>query len=499
VRHAVLGALAALGAAYESYDASATMTGTDLSSIIRRWLGGQTFAVRTGAPGIRLLDAQAARFADVDEAQLLGLVEGEWPEPSRRNIFYPPSLLGLLDPAPAADDPNRRESEARAAARAAFVDLMRLPRAVVRGSAFSLEFDAIAEPSPFVDDIAALGLAIEAAPATDSTLVFADEALMAEPPLLDHVPELARAWAGARRGRPAPGDRRYLGESGPWSMPRISVSRVDRYLKCPFQFFASEVLGLEEEPEDADLPPPWERGRFLHAIFETFFREWQRRGHRQITPPDVPQARTLLEEICEGALANLPAHEAALERPRLYGSAASAGIIDRVLAMEAERPATIQQRLVEFELDAVSAFRASPTDTRLVPLRAKIDRVDLLAGGTFRVIDYKSKIVPDPRRSVQLQVYTSAIRQQLDRAGDPRQPAEAFYLSFEGDTPVKGLRPAKGQALDDVLADAEQRMVQALDDIAAGHFPARPSPPSLCAHCPFDAVCRKQFVEPDDA
>jgi ATP-dependent helicase/DNAse subunit B len=159
----------------------------------------------------------------------------------------------------------------------------------------------------------------------------------------------------------------------------------------------------------------------------------------------------------------------------------------------------VERRLVEFELDAAFTLRASGDTTRLVPLRAKVDRVDLLAGGSFRVIDYKSKLVPDPRRSVQLQVYTAAIAQQLERAGAPRQPAEAFYLSLEGDAPVRTLRPAKGQTLDDVLREAEERMVQALDDIGAGHFPARPSPPSLCAQCPFDSVCRKQFVESDDA
>jgi hypothetical protein len=99
---------------------------------------------------------------------------------------------------------------------------------------------------------------------------------------------------------------------------------------------------------------------------------------------------------------------------------------------------------------------------------------------------------------VQLQVYTAAVAQQLRRGGDPRQPSEAFYLSLEGDSAVKALRPAKGQSLDDVLKDAEQRMVQAMDDMAAGHFPARPRPRSLCAQCPFDAVCRKAFVEPSD-
>ena len=130
-------------------------------------------------------------------------------------------------------------------------------------------------------------------------------------------------------------------------------------------------------------------------------------------------------------------------------------------------------------------------------LRAKIDRVDLLEGGRFRVIDYKSKLVPDPKRTVQLQIYTSAVAQQLRRAGDAREAAEAFYLSLEGESAIKSLRAARGQSLDDLLRDAEQRMVKAMDDMTAGHFPARPTPRSLCAQCPFDSVCRKQFVELD--
>jgi RecB family exonuclease len=501
VRRAVADALSALASAYAAQDPAAEAIGSELSGTIRRWLGAQTFALRSGAAGVRVLDAQAARFADVDEVQVLGLVEGEWPEPPRRSIFYAPSLLGLLDPAPAAGEQNRRESETMAAARAAFVDLLCLARHRVRASAFALESDAVVEPSPFADEVGTLGLQLELEAVPLPAAVFVEEALLASPPVLDAAAPLARAWAALRRQAVAAGDRRFLGEAGPWVLPRVSVSRVDRYLKCPFQFFASEVLGLDEEPEDGDLPPPWERGRFLHAIFERFFTEWQQRGRGRIAAVDLPEARTLLEEICEGALVTLPPHEAGLERARLYGSAASAGIIDRVLSMEAERPALVERRLVEFELDASFAFRtgANEPGARTLALRAKVDRVDLLAGGSFRVIDYKSKLVPDLKRSVQLQVYTSAVAQQLDRAGDPRQPAEAYYLSLEGETPLKALRPAKGQSLDELLCEAEQRMVQALDDIGAGHFPARPSPRSLCNQCPFDTVCRKAFVEPDDA
>ena len=283
VRRAVTGALAALAAAYAAHDPEAEATGAELSSTIRRWLGAQTFASGSGAPGVRVLDAQAARFADVDDAQLLGLVEGEWPERARRSIFYPPFLLGLLDPAPAEVDPNRRESETMAAARAAFVDLLSpgAPararvgfRARVRCGGRALAFRR--------RDLARSACRCRSKPRRLRPRSSVDEALLAVPPVLEPVLPWRASWAVLRAERPDTDDRRFLGEAGPWVFPRVSVSRIDRYLKCPFQFFASEVLELEEEPEDADLPPPLERGRFLHAIFETFFREWQQPRPRRI-------------------------------------------------------------------------------------------------------------------------------------------------------------------------------------------------------------------------
>jgi len=499
VRRAVTGALAALGRAYRDHDPEAAASGRELASAIRRWLGAQTFAARTGAEGVRVLDAQAARFADVDDVQLVGLVDGEWPERSRRSIFYPPFLLGLLDPTPAAVDPNKRESDQMAAARAMFLDLVGLAGQCVRVSTFALESDAVVEPSIFVDDLAAVGLERRSEPAAGGLAVSADEALAAAPPVLDVLSPPAREWAHLRAAMRDVGDGRHAGEAGPWTFARISVSRIDRYLKCPFQFFASEVLALEEEPEDEDAPPPWERGRFLHALFETFFREWQARGHGSITADRVPEARELLAELSERALEALTPSEATLERARLFGSAASAGIIDRVLSLEAGRPAPVDRRLVEFELDDGFVFRRADGETRVVRLRAKVDRVDLLADATFRVIDYKSRLLPDPKRTVQLQVYTSAVAQQLAKAGDRhRTPADAFYLSMEGEPPVRALKPPKGQSLDDVLRAAEDRMVQAIDDAGAGHFPPRPSPRSLCNTCPYDSVCRKAFVEVAD-
>ena len=52
--------------------------------------------------------------------------------------------------------------------------------------------------------------------------------------------------------------------------------------------------------------------------------------------------------------------------------------------------------------------------------------------------------------------------------------------------------------LDELVTAAEHRLVQALDDIAAGHYPPRPETRNLCGMCAFVAVCRHPGGLPDD-
>ena len=202
----------------------------------------------------------------------------------------------------------------------------------------------------------------------------------------------ARVRAAAPRAKLA-----FRRRSRAWTLPRVSVSRLERYLNCPFQFYVANVLQVDEQPEDENTRSPLERGRFLHELFETFFHEWQARGRGRITAARMTEARELFVEVCEPALASLSPSEAGLERARLFGSAVGSGIADRVFAMEAERGVEIRERLMEFQLDGDFTFTGEDGASRRVPLRAKIDRVDVLADGTFRVIDYKTKYVPDRR------------------------------------------------------------------------------------------------------
>ena len=498
VRAAVLLALSGLGDAYRRHDPGASGTVSDLSAALRRWLGSQTFAIRTGEGGLPIVDAQSARFGDYDDVQLMGLVEGEWPERPRRNIFYPQSLLAQLEPARPDRVAIHQERDLVRFARASFRDLLTSARLRVRASTFALEADAVVEPSAFLDDLPLFGLSREVATVDPSVHVFAYEALAAGTVPPGALPDAVERWARVRANGADRERSRFAGEAGPWILPRVSVSRLEGYLKCPFQFYVANVLQVDEEPEDGDTRSPLERGRFLHELFERFFHEWQARGRGRITAAGMTEARELFQEICEPALATLSPSEAGLERARLFGSAVGSGIADRVFAMEAERGTEIRERLMEFELDGEFTFTGEDGAARQVRLRAKIDRVDVLADGTFRLIDYKTKYVPDRRLALQLPIYSAGVRARLSaERGVDLAASEAMYLSFEGTQAVVPLEE-RGKRLAELVTAAEHRLVHALDDIAAGHYPPRPEARNLCSMCAFVAVCRNPGGLPDE-
>ena len=143
-RAGIWAALDELGRAHRRFDDSET-TSDELMATVRRWIESQTFAPRAGAGGVQLVETQSAVYGRFHELFLVGLTEGEWPERPGRNIFYPSShLIALGWP---------RERERLRAARARFVDLVRLSSDRVALSTFMLEDDAVVTPSSLLEDV----------------------------------------------------------------------------------------------------------------------------------------------------------------------------------------------------------------------------------------------------------------------------------------------------------------------------------------------------------
>jgi RecB family exonuclease len=483
-RAAVLGILDSLAAAHAAHD-DRDATIDELAADIRRWIEDETFVPESGADGIQLLDAQAARYGDFDDVVIVGLIEGEWPERPRRNIFYPPALLASLGwPS---------EKDRRGAETAAFVDLVRSPALRVALSTFTLDDEALVEPSSLVDELGRARLAVTEIEPLPPDRVFVEEALSLDPPAIDRLAGEVAEWASMRLMRTPQTDAGYHGQAGAQRPRRLSVSAIETYLACPFKFFAQYVLRLQEEPDDDEVMDPKKQGQFIHAVFQAFFATWQERGHRAITPDHLDAARTLFSEIVDGHLARLPEAEAALERTRLLGSGVAAGLGEIVFRMEAERPVEVVERLLEYQLDGEFDL-SGPDGPRRITLRGVADRLDLLADGTFRLIDYKLSSAPSKSRALQLPIYGVCAEQRLThRHGRSWTLGEAAYIAFRGPKRVYPLFSARADR-DEVLKAAQEKLVGVVDGIERGEFPPTPTDVFLCGFCSFTAVCRKDYV-----
>jgi hypothetical protein len=467
----------------------------DTAALLRRAIEGHTFNPRVGPGLVHLVDAHAAPYARFDSVTLLGVVEDDWPERRERNIFYPASLLRDLGWAP--------DAERRAAARAAFEDLLHLAANEVIVSTFALEEDAVVRSSVFVEQLAQARLPIDRSLDDDRAASCASAPLLLVAPAAGADPQEAEGWRVLREGRreQATGAA-FQGQTARVARQPYSVTAVDRYVQCPFKYFAQHVLRLEEEPDEKPGLTPLERGLFVHDVFREFFTRWQAEGHRAIGAGDLDEARAVFARVVEEMLPRVPESERAIERTRLEGSAVAAGLGERLFRFEAGRPGRVVDRLVEFSLngeydlppvDEGSAEGVGTTPDR-IRLRGTADRIDILADGTLRVIDYKDGTASKARVSLQLPIYSVCAEETLaSQRGGKWDVAEAGYFAFGKEDPfVPVVNPVKR---DEVLAGARASLAQAIRAIEQGVFSVAPLEPHDCRFCGFAGVCRKDYIE----
>ena len=481
-RAAVRDVLDALAGAYAAHD-DAPIDISAMAANVRRWIEEQTFVPDSDGMGVQFVDDQAARYGEFDEIALVGLVDGEWPDRPTRNIFYPSSLLASLGwPA---------EKDRRGAAEARFLELLRSPHVRVTVSTVSLDDEALVEPSSFIDEIPRAGLPVAPKKGSGVRPLF-------RPGRTGTVGSRATGMARHAGGQVARGRARISWLDWPvgTGLPSRawSVSALETYLGCPFKFFAQHVLRLEEEPEDEEVMDPRTQGRFVHEVFEAFFKRWQEEGHQAITPVTIDLARSVFQNVVEKCLERLSDTEAALERTRLLGSPAAAGLGEAVLRMEAERPVPVVARLLEHRLKGDFAF-----DTAGGPAPPVVER----QSGSHR---------PPRRRHVpadRLQAWLAAEQGTCAAVADLRnlRGAKPGRLSRHGAGPLARRCTSPSKVRSElwgcfrrlrsgrkVLADAQQRLVDTVDAIEAGQFPPTPDDVFRCETCTYAAVCRKDYV-----
>ena len=483
VRVSIISVLTALRDAYSLHDERPNNF-IELDRTIRRWIESHTFSPRRDQAGVCLVDAESAAFGNFSSVQLAGLIDGEWPNRPRRNIFYSPGLLREFGWS--------SEKDRIDGARALFRDLLRLPTNNLVVSNFLLEDDVIVSGSPFLDELETTGFQTVEESTTSSPRIFEIEALTLEPICIQGISANAREWIDLRL-QVDPSNLAYHGNIQGYSVTMYSPSALERYQDCPFQFFSSEVLKLEEPPEDHLMMSHRERGRFIHEVLQCFFQAWDQLGIKVMTPERVGEARDLFAKIAKPLLDRLPEAEAVIERMHLFGSAVAVGIVDRIITIEILRPSEVQSRLLEYPLEGT--FTLGVDDGRTVPLRGVADRIDLLNGSRLRIIDYKSGNSPILSRALQVPVYALCAVERLKERDETSWAVDtAAYVAFGQPEPFSPVVSVEKTDTGKALLAARNRVFTVVDNIEQGVFPPSPFKKSLCRYCAFTEVCRKDYV-----
>ncbi|MYB02225.1 hypothetical protein F4X90_21495, partial [Candidatus Poribacteria bacterium] len=207
-----------------------------------------------------------------------------------------------------------------------------------------------------------------------------------------------------------------------------SVTELETYAKCPFQYFVNNILRFRvEEDEEEDELSSLERGSLLHEILFEFYNNHQK-------SPPVEQHFEAAKQQLDGIL-DAKSEE---RRNRRTENLISADNLFWETEIEKLRVALHKWLKAEqsYDLSVMPRYfevsfgqDQEPRDPELscpgpisignVRMRGKIDRIDL-GNGAFNVIDYKTggSTIRMPEilngRSIQLPIYLQIAKQLLD-------------------------------------------------------------------------------------
>ncbi|HWO40629.1 MAG TPA: PD-(D/E)XK nuclease family protein, partial [Candidatus Eisenbacteria bacterium] len=343
-------------------------------------------------------------------------------------------------------------------------------------------------------------------------------------PLLEHFPELHRLYAPGSRlleEREATHGRltAYDGMTGYLAEYWRSVQEkglgptvLERYGRCPFQFFAVHVLDLRplERPERQAEPDPSEKGKLIHAILKLFYERLLERGF--FRGPGKPAAPGALLEASAREIFAAYEREHAVGYPLLWEITQSEIItlLDEYVARDLEALAHSSERPVAFELEVRGRLPSDwPEPAANLPIAGTIDRLDFdEQSGRYRVIDYKfttrkrpagleSSLALAALRGERLQApfYLFLARSFFEQRGTPPSAGEAAFC-FLAPRAESARFPrvilSAGDWTNDYVAGLGETVALFVRHIRDGYYFIHPG--EACRVCEAAHVCRKNHL-----
>ncbi len=319
---------------------------------------------------------------------------------------------------------------------------------------------------------------------------------------------------------PGPEVGPYAGELGALHRARpaaMSASALEILARCPFQYFARRVLGIEPDRVGEDDPDARQRGTVAHACFEAAVNALREAG---LVPYDPARSDEAMEVARKAAIAVATPRFATLPIDAHVAALARDDTVERVVAVVRalyEEGDGYSPESVEQAFGPKGPWPAVVVGG--VALRGQIDLVER-KGDALRVTDLKSgrraglekKLAPDRLggSELQLPIYAAAAAQALNaRAVDAR------YLSLRDGAPTRSIADkrasTRGAWKNDPRSDEDifavhtedgratalgGRIGDLVDRVAAGDFEVRPEK-GACQYCEFAALCRLPRGAPD--
>lgn len=253
---------------------------------------------------------------------------------------------------------------------------------------------------------------------------------------------------------------------------KLSASGYNSLVACPYQFFATRMLGLSALDELSDMPQKRDYGDWLHRILHLY--------HAEVRDRNIATAarEALLREVSETVFgAALEQNAAALGYYARWQKA-----IPAYLDWANEREAAGWH----FVIGEQRFEKSLPWPDGEILLHGRIDRIDENAEGARAVLDYKTK-------------NAQALREKLKQGEDHQL---AFY-GLLSDTPVAAAHFVALEPMRDKTGDAEaprfaewqqmlgRQIASGMQAIAQGAALPANGIESVCQFCDVRGLCRK--------
>ena len=232
----------------------------------------------------------------------------------------------------------------------------------------------------------------------------------------------------------------------------LSVTRIERLVRDPYAIYARHILELEPVKPVSSAPDPARRGIIFHGAIGDFLAKF---------PKDLPQdVAAALEVEGNKHFAQIVDYPGLISFwwPRFRRIARWLAVREPEWREGVERVAAELNGAIEL------AIRGEP-----FTLSCRADRIDLMADGTARIIDFKTGGVPSANQvesglSPQLTLQAAILARGGFRDVNPRDTCEIAYVHLTGGDP-----PGEWKSIDLPVMELAHRHLGQLEKLLAAY------------------------------